>query len=148
MLTLLHLVCMLYSQPFHVDIVNLCHCVAEFHSLQTLTLTCYVENMEDPLLLMFLHPVLGAITAYNAFEHLSITVRQWSGNYWLDVSDVEKHLLTNDLKQALERLPKLLHFELVFEDFKVHEGFAGKLEEVVIRWLPKLKNIVSVKCEY
>ena len=130
--------------------MNLGHCVAGFHSLQTLTLIYYVKIMKDHLFPTFLHSVLCAITAYNTFEHLSVTLEGWrllGSKPILVVSDVRK-CLTDSLQQALERLPKLLQFELVFKDFKVLWGFVGELEEVMIRWLPKLKNIVSVKCEY
>ena len=109
--------------------------------------------MEDPLLPKILPLVLSAITALATFNNLCITIGTKCSYLEraarVDVPDVEQYFLTDDLKQALEQLPKLSHFRLMFTNFFVSESLRPvEVESAFTRWLPKLANIVSVaECE-
>ena len=131
----------------------MCRFIADFHSLQSLTLReCpwdLTKNgaMAGILVSTFLSPVLSSITALSTFNNLYISFDRISSDR-LKLSHVEKYLLTDDLKQALEQLPKLSHFRLMFEKFSVSKSLRPvEVESAFTRWLPKLANIVSVECE-
>ena len=99
--TLLNVSYATYSQC-HADFVeSFCFFIGSFNSLQTL----YLEDWQLGRATDTISPVLSSITALSTLNNLHISFYNLAdSSHYLEVSHLEKHLLTNDLKQALEQL--------------------------------------------